>query len=103
MTLQNPYKMAKTVEFKQFLIIECTAKELRNATGSPLVMCDWCGDIALANNYKGYYIAVLNQWYCKECFEKWKESAEYYIEDADVERRNFEFYAPLLGINVSKS
>lgn len=94
--------MAKLVEFKQFLIIECTARELRNATGATIVKCDWCEDIALANNYKGYYIAVLNQWYCKKCFEKWKERAEYYIEDADVERRNFEFYAPLLGINVSK-
>ena len=55
--------MAKLVEFKQFLIIECTARELRNATGATIVKCDWCDDIALANNYKGYYIAVLNQWY----------------------------------------
>ena len=61
--------MAKIVEFKRFLIIECTARELRNATGATIVKCDWCDDIALANNYKGYYIAVLNQWYCKECFD----------------------------------
>lgn len=90
--------MAKQIECGKFLIIECTAKELREATGQSLVRCDWCDDIALASNYKGYYIAVLNQWFCKKCFEEWKKRAVWYPEDADIERRNFEFYAPRLGI-----
>lgn len=95
--------MAKQIEFGKFLIIECTAKELRDATNSEIVRCDYCDDVALAHNYKGYYIAVLNQWYCKKCFNKWKKRARYYSEDATVERRNFDFYAPRLGLNVSKS
>lgn len=53
--------MARRIEFGKFLIIECTAKELREVTGQPIVMCDFCADVALAHNYKGFYIAVLNQ------------------------------------------
>ena len=46
--------MARRVEFGKFLIIECSAKELREVNGQPIVMCDSCADIALAHNYKGY-------------------------------------------------
>ena len=94
--------MAKQVEFGKFLIIECTAGELRKATKQPIIRCDWCDDIAIAHNYKGYYIAVLNQWYCSKCFTDWKSRARYYPEDAEIERRNFEFYGYALGLNVSK-
>ena len=57
--------MAKQIECGKFLVIECTAKEMREATHNPVVMCDYCADVALSANYKGYYIAVLNQWFCK--------------------------------------
>ena len=36
------------------------------------------------------------------CFVDWVLHATWYPQDIDVERRNFEFYAPRLGINVSK-
>lgn len=85
--------MARRIEFDKFLIIECTAVELSQAVGSPGI-CDYCGKPA-AN---GYYIAVLNRWYCEDCFEDWKMTAHYYPEDADVENRNFDCYAFLLGL-----
>lgn len=72
-----------------------------NAVGSDICICDWCGKTHLPSD-KGCYIAVLNHWYCQECFEEWVERATWYAEDADVERKNFEFYAPRFGINVSK-
>lgn len=90
--------MARRVEFGKFLIIECTAKELRQATGQSIIMCDFCADVALAHNYKGYYIAVLNQWLCSKCFEDWKTRAHWYPEDAGIENKNFEFYAHRLGL-----
>lgn len=93
--------MAKQIEFGKFLIIECTARELMNATGSVVCNCDWCANTMLPYE-KGYYISVLNQWYCEDCFNEWKETATWYPEDARIERKNFEFYGPRLGINVSK-
>ncbi len=92
--------MAKILKMeKPFLLIECTAGEMMDATGSRFCICDWCDKPFLPSN-KGCYIAVLNQWYCEECFEERIEAMEYYPEDADVERRNFDFYAPRLGINA---
>lgn len=89
--------MAKQIEAGKFLVIECTAGELMDAVGSDFCICDWCGRPYLPAD-KGCYIAVLNQWYCMKCYEEWFSGAEWYPEDADVERRNFNFYAPRLGV-----
>lgn len=89
--------MAKRIELDKFLIIECTANELLFAVGSCVCICDWCGKPQLPSD-KGYYISVLNQWYCEECFNEWKERAVWYPEDADIERKNFDFYAPRIGV-----
>lgn len=90
--------MARLIEFDKFLIIESSASELYVATGGT-GLCDSCA----RPSDKGYYIAVLNRWFCPECFEKWKSTARYYPEDMEIEIRNFDFYAPRFGINVSKS
>ena len=89
--------MAKQIKRGKFLLIECTAGELMNAVGSDICICDWCARTFLASE-KGVYIAVLNQWYCQKCFEEWIERATWYPQDVDVERKNFEFYAPRLGV-----
>ena len=89
--------MAKKIDAGRFLVIECTAAELMDAVGSYECICDWC-DKTQPHNGKGYYIAVLNHWYCEECYKQWISRATYYPEDADVERRNFEFYAPRFGL-----
>lgn len=98
--------MAKQIEFGKFKIIECTANELKKATASPMAImavCDFCGDIALADNYKGYYIAVLNQWLCEKCFADFKKRRPtWYPQDAAVENRNFETYARLLGLKKTQ-
>lgn len=81
-----------------FKVIECTAQELRNATGQILVRCDWCNDIALSHNYKGYYIAVLNKWYCKKCYTNRMLQMRCYPQDAPIENRNYATYAQILGV-----
>lgn len=83
----------RLIEFDKFLIIECSRKQIIEATGGPGI-CDHCSSPALT----GYYIAVLNHWVCPECFENWKGYAQWYPEDADIERRNFEFYANRFGL-----
>ena len=89
--------MAKQISRGRFLLIECTAGELMDAVGSDICICDWCGKSFFPSE-KGCYIAVLNQWYCQECFEEWIKRATWYPQDMDVERKNFEFYAPRLGV-----
>lgn len=89
--------MARKIERSKHLLIECTAEELMDAVGSDWVVCDWCDKSCLPSE-QGVYIAVLNQWFCKECFEKWVRDALWYPEDADIERKNFDFYAPRLGL-----
>lgn len=89
--------MAKQIEAGKFLVIECTAGELMNAVGSDICICDGCGRPCLPSD-KGCYIAVLNQWYCQECYKDWIERAAWYPEDADIEQKNFDFYAPRFGL-----
>lgn len=74
------------VLFGQFLILKVSRDAVLywGGTGE----CDHC----LARPEEGYYIAVLNEWLCEKCFNKWKTYAVYYEDDAPIERRNFDFY-----------
>lgn len=89
--------MAKQIEAGKFLVIECTAGELMEAVGSSFCICDSCWRSCLPSD-QGRYIAVLNQWHCKECYLYWRAHAVWYPQDAEIERRNFNFYASRLGV-----
>lgn len=56
-------------------------------------ICDRC----CKSPNTGYYIAVLNMWFCPECYNKWIANATRYDEDKEVEERNFNFYKSLFG------
>lgn len=85
--------MAKQVKNgKGFLIIETTLTEM--ARIGSLGICDSCNK----GTHKGYYIAVLNSWYCPECYNEWQQRAERYDSDSDIEKKNFAFYADLLNM-----
>lgn len=76
--------MAQKVENpKGFKVIKMTLAEVNSIGG--LGICDFCN----AASTEGYYIAVLNMWYCPKCYQEWLERAEYYPEDAAIENRNF--------------
>lgn len=78
---------------KGFKVIEIEYGFMAMATGNNLPVCDSC----LKNDCaKGYYIAVLNMWYCKKCYERWLKTAVNYPEDKAVEDRNFNFYKNVL-------
>lgn len=93
--------MAKIIENeKGFRVIEITAEEMRrihpemqNVDWFPV--CDSCGRNGLK---KGYYVAVLNQWFCPKCYEEWYSGAARYPEDARIEERNFNTYKNRLGL-----
>lgn len=55
-------------------------------------MCDFCGTI----KETGYYIPVLNCFYCEDCFKAWESRGKYYSEDIHIEKRNAEKFEFLI-------
>ncbi len=86
--------MAKIVENnKGFKVIEISRIEMVSRLGS-FGICDSCNRTA-AN---GYYVAVLNKWFCKECYNDWLSRAVNYPQDRAIENRNFEYYKKMFGL-----
>lgn len=81
---------------KGFKIIRISHKEMIEKLGhlGSLGICDSCN----GTDVNGYYIPVLNQWYCSDCYAKWHTSATYYPEDAVIEERNFNKYKLIFGL-----
>lgn len=48
-------------------------------------ICDSCNSTPA----KGYYIAVLNHWYCQACYDEWYKYAKNYPSDREYETTNF--------------
>ena len=86
--------MRKFENDKGFLILEVSREELVSALASYgcLGICDFCAE----SPETGYYVAVLNQWLCKDCFDDWYRFAERYHEDIPIEEKNYECYRLLL-------
>ena len=89
--------MAKIVEFDRFKVIKASAKEMFEAVGSPGI-CDYCSE----RPEHGYYIAVLNKWFCPKCCKEFKKRAVWNQEDAMIEDMNFTYYGLALGIDMSQ-
>lgn len=87
--------MKEFLNNKGFLILEVSRERMldRLERYGCLGCCDFCAVIS----EKGYYVAVLNQWLCKECFNEWYGSAERYSEDIPIEEKNYEFYKRILA------
>ena len=85
--------MAQIIENKKgFLVIRCSAVETMKFGG--MGICDFCNESDLI----GYYIAVLNCWYCQQCYEEWVKRAIRHEEDNVIEVRNFNYYRMILGV-----
>lgn len=91
----EPHKRHKrdVINEQQFRILKVYKNELEEATKQEQCCCDYC----LAAPIYGYYIAVLNQWFCPKCFNHWLKNAIKYKEDTLVEERNYQFYRKQLG------
>lgn len=86
--------MAKIVDNpKGFKVIEASRMELACKLGG-FGICDNCN---MASNI-GYYVAVLNRWFCPKCYNEWYEYATHYPEDARIENKNFEHFKIMIDI-----
>lgn len=86
--------MAKIIENpKGFKVIQIPQHEIVSKLGKhgAVGICDRCNQA----HYIGYYVAVLNRWYCSECYSEWMETAIRYEEDVRYEDSNFETYKKL--------
>ena len=83
--------MAKEVTNEQgFRVLEITREELVGTLGKygASGICDYCNK----PSHTGYYIAVLNCWYCPTCYERWSRFAVRYSEDTPHEISNYNKY-----------
>lgn len=65
--------MAKIVDNpKRFKVIELSRNELAKIGG--IGICDRCN----GTSNTGYYVAVLNCWFCPKCYNEWYGCATHY-------------------------
>jgi len=77
----------KIVENKKgFKVIQLRTVELMEVCTGSMGICDYCNDAT----FDGYYIAVLNCWYCEKCYQSWLDRAINYPEDQKYETANFQ-------------
>ena len=79
---------------KGFKVIQIGYFEMVGLTGNSEPVCDNCLD---AKVNQGFYVAVLNQWFCKKCYEKWYKTAINYEQDLSVEMQKFNHYITALS------
>lgn len=86
--------MARIINnIKGFKVIEISSIEMF-AIGCGNI-CDHCEK----TSENGYYVAVLNRWFCPACYEEWRKHASPTTRgDLWVESKNFDYYKMLLGI-----
>lgn len=64
--------------------------------GSGACVCMHCNKGCLSGDI--YYIVVLNDTMCKDCYEEWLKDAVKYADDAPYEEQNFNRYKEALGL-----
>ncbi len=70
---------------KGFRVIKMSLMELNVYLGG-IGICDFCNGTGL----EGYYVAVLNEWLCPECYEDWLKKATRYEEDVLIEEKRYQ-------------
>jgi len=50
-----------------------------------LSICDSCNEA----DFNGYYISVLNRYYCEKCFKNFEKRTPFYKEDLVYEKHNY--------------
>lgn len=85
---------------KGFKVISLSIKDAASLGfglyGSGACVCMHCNKGCLSGDI--YYVAVLNDTMCKDCYEKWYKSAVNYPEDRQYEERFFQRVAKSLGL-----
>lgn len=79
-----------------YLSIEDAASLGFGLYGSGACVCMHCNKGCLSGDI--YYIAVLNDTMCKDCYEEWLKDAVKYTDDAPIEDENFQYYKKKLNL-----
>ena len=61
-------------------------------------ICDMCNRPASVD----YYVAVINQWMCKDCHNDFIKSVDRYEEDMRIENRNFDRFCNLFNVEIEE-
>lgn len=80
-------------------VYKMTAEEAKKVFPGGLGVCDFCN----TKTKDGYYMPVLNHYYCNPCFNAWKLRAKRYPEDSWFENEMIEaleFRAMLIGLRI---
>ena len=93
--------MAKIVNNdKGFKVINLSTKDAASLGFglycSGACVCMHCNRVCVSGDI--YYIAVLNDTMCKDCYEEWLKDAKRYSEDIPIEDRNFNYCKETLGL-----
>lgn len=93
--------MAKIVKNdKGFKVISLSTEDAASIGfglyGSGACVCMHCNKDCLSGDI--YYIAVLNDTMCKDCYEEWLKDAVKYADEAPYEEQNFNRYKEALGL-----
>ena len=79
--------MATQVKNKKgFLIIKMSWREYVAATDT-FGFCSCCGTQSFPED--GYYVAMVNDWYCKTCYDAYISGATHFKVDLEKERLAF--------------
>lgn len=89
--------MATVIKNKKgFKVLEVSAREMIE------IKCGFCCDGCRRLSESGFYVAVLNRWLCKKCYEQWYATAENYAEEGNadqrVEDKNYRIRCEMLGV-----
>lgn len=93
--------MARIVKnYKGFKILEIKREEMLDKLSryGSLGICDSCMRPASV----GYYIAVINQWFCEDCYKDFLKTIDRYEEDERIENKNFEHYCKIFNVEPSE-
>lgn len=61
-------------------------------------ICDMCNRPASVD----YYVAVINQWMCEDCYNDFIKSVDRYEEDMRIENRNFDRFCNLFNVEIEE-
>lgn len=90
--------MAKVVKNRKgHKVIKISRNEMldRLSRYGTLGICDSCSSPAS----EGYYVAVLNRWYCPDCYRRFTNTVDHYKSNEPIESRNFERYRKIFKVN----
>lgn len=91
--------MAKVVDnYKGFKVLEITRQEMMDKLTryGCLGICDMCNRPISV----GYYVAVINRWMCKDCYNDFIKSIDRYEEDMKIENKNFNRFCNLFNVKI---